>query len=380
MSDPSLAALGWSDFFATQHQTLAPPRPAQAQVAQAQVAPAGVAPARVAIEYQDRYYLLGADGPLWAQLSGTLLRQANRERLARPAVGDWVGVQAPADESVDGMATIVHCYQRRTRFVRRSAGRRPGLQIVAANVDTVLVVSTFDQDFQPRRLERYLTTVREGGAAALVVLNKRDLCGDDERVRACLDTARSVAGETSVLAVSAADGSGLDQLRNALRAGETVALVGSSGVGKSTLINRLCGEDRQQTAPVREYDGRGRHTTTHRELIALPGGSLLIDTPGMRELALWTAQDALLETFADIAEAAAGCRFRDCRHRGEPECAVASAVRRGELDRDRLAGYHKLLTELESLPAHRRADAVAATRVALTPPRGRRRPRSARSR
>jgi ribosome biogenesis GTPase len=324
----SLARLGWSEFFEAQYLALGAPE---------------IVRARVAVEYQDRYHLLGAEGPGWAQLSGTLLREANTSRIQRPAVGDWVGVQPSTGE---GMATIVHLFERRTRFVRQAAGRKPELQVVAANIDAVFVVTAFVQDFNARRLERYLTCVHESGARGVLVLNKIDLSPDPAPDIA---RARSLAPGTPVLAVSAREQRGLDALRAEIDAHGTIALVGSSGVGKSTLVNWLLGAEVQKTAPVREHDGRGRHTTTHRELIPMPGGGILIDTPGMRELQLWTAADGLSDAFPDVVTLAGQCRFRDCRHQREPGCAVQRALRQGALARERFDGYLALRTEIEAL-------------------------------
>jgi ribosome biogenesis GTPase len=323
----SLAALGWSEFFESQYQSLGTP---------------DLVRARVAVEYQDRYHLLGAEGPLWAQLSGTLLREANTTRVRRPAVGDWVGVQPSAGE---GMATIVHLFERRTRFVRQAAGKKPELQVVAANIDAVFVVTSFLQDFNARRIERYLTCVHESGARGVLVLNKIDLCPDPQPL---IEQAHALAPGTPVLAASATEPRGLDALRAEIDAHGTIALVGSSGVGKSTLVNWLLGAEVQKTAPVREHDGRGRHTTTHRELILMPGGGILIDTPGMRELQLWSAADGLSEAFPEVATLAGKCRFRDCRHLSEPGCAVQRALRQGTLARERFDGYLALRAEIEA--------------------------------
>ena len=323
----SLASLGWSEFFDAQYQSLGMP---------------DLVRARVAVEYQDRYQLLGEDGPLWGQLSGILLREANTSRIHRPAVGDWVGVQPSGGE---GMDTIVHLFERRTRFVRQAAGRKPELQVVAANIDAVFVVTAFVQDFNARRIERYLTCVHESGARGVLVLNKIDLSPDPQPD---IERARALAPGTPVLAVSATEQRGLDAFRAEIDAHGTIALVGSSGVGKSTLVNWLLGAEVQKIAPVREYDGRGRHTTTHRELIPMPGGGILIDTPGMRELQLWSAVDGLSDAFPDVASLAGQCRFRDCRHQQEPGCAVQRALRQGKLARERLDGYVALRTEIEA--------------------------------
>ncbi|ACY17522.1 ribosome small subunit-dependent GTPase A [Haliangium ochraceum DSM 14365] len=328
-----LDTLGWGPFFAAQHRQLDDPT---------------LVCARVAIEYQDRYHLLGAEGPLWAQLSGGMLRAAKRERQRRPAVGDWVAVQPAVG---DGMGTVVHLFDRRTRFLRQAAGRRPVVQVVAANIDAAFIVTAFGHDFNPRRLERYLTCVGESGARAVLVLNKRDQAADEDEIAARIAEVRAVAAGAPVLCTSATEGRGLDELRAEIASHETAALVGSSGVGKSSLVNWLMAAEVQRTAPVRERDGRGRHTTTHRELMLLPGGGLLIDTPGMRELQLFSAADALREAFADIASLSESCRFRDCRHRDEPGCEVRQALHRGRLARERYEGFCKLQGELEAAGA-----------------------------
>jgi ribosome biogenesis GTPase / thiamine phosphate phosphatase len=217
----------------------------------------------------------------------------------------------------------------------------------------VFVVTSFVQDFNPRRIERYVTSVHESGARAVLVLNKMDLCPELGLAPGpYIDQASAVAAGIPILAVSATEQRGLDALRAQISTSEThetVALVGSSGVGKSTLVNCLLGAEVQKTAPVRGPDGRGRHTTTHRELIPMPGGGILIDTPGMRELQLWSASDALRDAFPDLEALAAQCRFRDCQHRREPGCAVTLALRRGELPRPRYDSYLALRDEIAAL-------------------------------
>lgn len=324
----TLEQLGWNAFFQEQLDALAEP---------------DLVPARVVVEYQDRYRLLGAQGTAWAQLSGSLRHDAEIDRLEgrlyRPAVGDWVTLRPAGDHD---MGTIVHLLERRTRFVRQSAGRRTGAQVVAANIDTVFVVTSCNRDFNPRRIERYLTTVSSSGASAVIVLNKADLCADPAPYLAELDSA---APGVPVAWVSALEEQGKHMLLEHIRPGHTVALVGSSGVGKSTLINWLVGRQLQDVGALREHDDRGRHTTTHRELILMPDGGVLIDTPGMRELQLWSAGEGLGEAFADIEALARTCRFRDCAHQGEPGCAIAEALRAGTIDSARVAGYHKLRHE-----------------------------------
>jgi ribosome biogenesis GTPase len=244
---------------------------------------------------------------------------------------------------------------RRSKFSRKAAGRATREQVVAANVDTVLLVVGMDNDFSPRRVERYLAAAWESRAAPVVVLNKLDLCDDPvARVASIMQAARAVP----VHSVSALRGDNMDAVAAYCVPRGTVALLGSSGVGKSTLINRLLGRELLATAPVSADDGRGRHTTTHRELIFVPGGGMIIDTPGMRELQLWNADEGVQVTFDEIETIARGCRFRDCRHQNEPGCAVRGALETGELAPDRLASMRKLQKELAWLD--RQHDQLAA--------------------
>jgi ribosome biogenesis GTPase / thiamine phosphate phosphatase len=309
------------------------------QALRREVDPGGTQVARVARSEGTSTVVWTADGEDVAHIPGRLKAPEDR-----PVVGDWVLVGRTATEELRVEVVL----QRRTAFVRRAAGRRAQIQVVAANVDVVFVVSSLDGDFAPRRIERYLTAVHEAGAEPVILLTKaRQTTDPDDAIR----RAQSVAPGVPVHAIDVVDGFETDAPRPYLVPGRTAALVGSSGVGKSTLVNFWLGEDRQQTESVREHDHRGRHTTTARELFALPWGALVVDTPGMRELALWADESALVEAFGDIGELAAGCRFRDCRHEAEPECAIRAALGSGELDADRFASYLQLREEIEQTRA-----------------------------
>jgi ribosome biogenesis GTPase / thiamine phosphate phosphatase len=328
-----VSSLGFGPFFAAQHELLGRPE---------------LVPARVAGESPGLYRLLGARAAL-AELSGRLRHELTG--LARPAVGDWVAV---VDDEQGGRAIVHHVFDRRTSLVRRAAGRTGAPQIVAANVDTFFIVTSVQRDLNLRRLERYLSATWDGGAEPVIVLNKIDLA-DDSDVASLVATIDRVGAGATVLPVSAQTGVGFDRLARHLGAGRTVGLIGSSGVGKSSLINRLLGREQLATSPI-DADGRGRHTTTRRELIPLPGGGVLVDTPGMRELGLVDDDRGIETSFADIAALAGSCRFRDCAHEGEPGCAVGAAAESGELPAERLASYRKLLREIAA--SERRRDPV----------------------
>jgi ribosome biogenesis GTPase len=306
---------------------------------------ADIRPGRVVIEFNHVYRVaIAAEDTreIEATLSGRLKHQAT-SRGELPAVGDWVALRLRPGED---RGAIVGVVPRRSRFSRRMAGNVTDEQVVAANADVVFTVMALDEDYSLRRLERYLLLTRESGASPVILLTKPDVC--DDVARRVADVV-SLAGDVPVHVLSPKHGQGLEPLAAYLTSGRTGALLGSSGVGKSTIINRLVGSDLQKTREVRESDSTGRHTTSRRELVVLPGGGLLIDTPGMRELQLWDVGDAVRETFDDIGSLAAGCHFTDCRHRGEPRCAVAAAVADGRLAADRLASYHKLQGEIAFL-------------------------------
>ena len=298
----------------------------------------GMEPARVSLEHTHIYRVLGERGELLARVAGRLRHRAGA-RTDYPAVGDWVAVEPDAH---GGDARIHAVLPRTSRFSRRAAGDVTEEQIVAANIDTVFLVAGLDGDFNPRRLERYLLVAKESGASPVIVLNKADL-SDDPPARVA--EVQASAADVPVHAVSCRLPETLHPLRTYLQTGRTAALLGSSGAGKSTIVNRLIGHDLLRTRDVRESDSRGRHTSTSREMVLLPEGGILIDTPGMRELQLWDTGESLAGTFGDIQTLAEGCRFRDCGHRGEPGCAVAAAIESGGLDPVRLASFRKLQDE-----------------------------------
>ena len=321
--------LGWNPFFEAQAAT---------------IARSDLQFARV-VEEQRGMYALNGGFEGFAEVGGRFRHEA-ASPADFPAVGDWVGV---------GDGIIHYVLPRRSIVSRAAAGRASREQVIAANVDTIFLVTALPQDLNARRLERYLTMVWDGGATPVVVVNKSDLSDDPDAAR---DRLCARLPLVDVVLVSALQERGLDTLTPWLRPAQTVALVGSSGVGKSTLINRLLGRDTLRTGAISDAHGRGRHTTTARQLIELPGGALLIDTPGMRELQPWVGDDAVEAAFQDIAALAEGCRFGDCAHQGEPDCAVLAAVESGALDADRLEHYRRLLRE--AAYEERRHDKAAA--------------------
>lgn len=339
---PELASLGWT--------------PALEEAFRPH-AEAGLIPGRVSLEHNHVYRVMTAEREWLAEAAGRIKYLASgRDEL--PAVGDWVGVRA---DPAGGRSVIRVILPRRSRFSRKAAGRETNEQVLAANIDTVFLVSSLDLPVNRRRIERYVLLTQPSGAKPVVVLNKADLCDD---VQAAVAEAAAAAADTPVHAVSARTGDGLAALVGYLPPGQTAALLGPSGAGKSSLVNALAGRDSQATGEVRDWDGRGRHTSVHRELILLASGGVLIDTPGLRELQLWDAADerGMDETFADIAELSAACRFRDCQHDREPGCAVKAAVDAGTLDADRYAGYLKLQAEREALGRKQDERAILETK------------------
>lgn len=320
----SLVRLGWDSIFNEKYQAMKVP---------------GSIPCRIITSSRNIFQAHSQYGELSAAVSG---RMRYAQESVYPAVGDWVAVTT----GPDGQQGTIHAViPRRSEFTRKAAGPRLDKQTVAANIDTVFLTSALDnsRNFNLRRLERYLTVAWQSGASPVIVLNKVDLCPVPEKY--IMEAEQSAAG-VPVHAVSATENIGMDYLKSYIPPGRTAAFIGPSGVGKSALINSLLGTERQATGEVREDDKRGRHTTTMRELIFLPGGGMVIDTPGIKELGIWGDEDDLAGVFDDIESLALECRFKDCSHDTEPGCAVKEALRIGELDSARFESYRKLQKEL----------------------------------
>ncbi len=325
----SLGTLGWTDDLAAEFGPHAQ---------------AGLVAGRVSTQHRGISVALTEEGEVNAELAGRFRHDAVEARDL-PAVGDWVAVDLQDEDRgrIEAVLSRTSIISRKTPWLAAKE------QVLAANVQTVFLVQALPVDVNPRRLERYLTTVWESGARPVIVLTKTDLAGDE--LPPLLAEVEAVAMGVPVHPVCNVTGDGLDALRIYVTGSETVVLLGSSGVGKSTIVNRLAGEELLETQEVRESDQRGRHTTTRRQLIVLPTGGIVLDTPGLRELQLWNADEGIQHAFEDVEGFAAQCRFRDCAHRSEPGCAVRAALASGELEQERWDSYLKLQRELDALEA-----------------------------
>ena len=296
----------------------------------------GLTPCRIVLQEKGQYRLISSRGEQSAAVSGKYQFEAVSPS-DYPAVGDYV----MADLNDGNLAVIHHLLPRYSVFLRKAAGSARLEQVVAANVDTLFLCMSLNNVFNLRRLERYLSVAWESGSRPVIVLTKADLCED---VPGKLAQVESVAFGVDILVTTAMKTDGYEQVLSYVKPGQTVAFLGSSGVGKSTLINRLLGEDALATNGLRN-DDRGRHTTTHREMLVLPNGAMVVDTPGMRELGMWDSTGGVEQTFRDIEELASRCRFSNCTHQNEPGCAIQAALRSGELTMERLVSYQKLMQE-----------------------------------
>lgn len=327
----NLINLGWNEFFAANFE------PFKSH---------GFKPGRIAEEHRELYEIFCEEGQFKAEVSGKFRFEA-QSRSDFPAVGDWVAVNVLPREA---RAIISAVLPRKSVFSRGAVlsggmpetGGRTDEQVLAANIDTVFLVSGLDNDFNIRRIERYLSAAWDSAAMPVIVLNKADICDD---IAARIGEVEQVAPGVDILSISAATKEGFDKIRKYLNPGRTAALLGSSGVGKTSIINCLLGENRLKTTEVREDDSRGRHTTTHREMIILPEGGIVIDTPGLRSFKVWDGEEGFARLFEDIEELALRCRFTDCSHSGEPGCAIQSALSDGSLDPGRYENYRKLQKE-----------------------------------
>ena len=317
---------GWNDFFKSQISIVEKTR---------------FIPARVYTRHGKHYFLICEFGEIQARMAGKFLHKAI-ENKELPVVGDWVLI----DHIIEEKKGVIHrILDRKTIFSRKYKGSRDDEHIIASNLDVIFYVAGLDKDYNPRKLERFLTLANSGGAKPYIILNKRDLCNNIEEI--CKEV-QTIIQKDSFFIISAINDNNMDFIKAAIPAGKTGAFIGSSGTGKSTIINRIIGFDRQKTAQTRN-DSKGRHTTTHRELIMTSWGGMIIDTPGMRELQLWADENDLESAFPDIKKLSENCRFRDCTHTNEPGCKVKQGIEEGIITSERLDNYLKLKKEFNEL-------------------------------
>jgi ribosome small subunit-dependent GTPase A len=332
----------------------------------------GLLPGRVAVEDKHHFVIFADRGTFIGKVTGRFLHE-NRSRATHPKVGDWVAfTEVPNEEE---KAQIHYVLPRRTKLSRKVVGRETEEQVIVTNVDIAFIVQALDISFNPALLQRHLAMVLDGGVKPVIVLNKADLCDD---ILGKLATVERIAADAPVIAVSAKTGRAMDSLTQLVRPGQTIVFIGASGVGKSTLINQLYGDEILPTTEVRESDAKGRHTTTWRELIVLPNGGLVIDTPGMREFQMWLAGETGNEAFADIEEIALRCHFTNCTHTTEKRCAILEALQTGKLPKEKYDSYIKMKRELAFLNEaarkrqwleRKKAKGAARSREAQLPPK-----------
>ena len=325
MSDfKSLEKYGWEEFFRKDFE---------------QYSKNNYTAGRVAIENKSNFNLYTVHGELTGEISGRFHYNA-KATSDYPAVGDWVVIRIIPGES---KAIIEHVLRRKNKFSRKAAGDTTDEQIIAANADLIFIVTSLNQDINLRRIERYLTLASENNAVPVLILSKSDVCENEEEK---ISEVSSIAAGIDIHSISAKENIGIEELKKYFSDNRTVAVVGSSGVGKSTLINCLTGSDEMEVSEIGLYKDKGRHTTSHRELLLIEGGGLIIDTPGMREIQLWEGNEGMGETFADVEEISVMCRFTDCRHDTEPGCAIKKAIEEGILTEERFNNYVKLQKEV----------------------------------
>ena len=309
-----------------------------------------LSPGRILLQHRNKYKLITASGEIWARSAGNLFF-SNKDDSGLPAVGDWVLFELQGNKD---LGLIKFILPRKNKISRKVAGDTSKEQIIATNIDVVFIVSALDREFNLRRLERYMIIVKESDIKPVFVLNKLDIGKEIEKK---YDQLKAITGRVPVIKISALKKTGLDQFDNYLKKGKTVTFIGSSGVGKSTIINCLIGEDKLKVNNLDNKD-KGKHTTSHKELILLQSGCIVIDTPGMRELQLIDTDIAIDKTFADILKLAEKCQFRDCQHLNEPKCAVKSAIEQGKLEEKRLLNYHKIISEMKDFKKFKKENKI----------------------